>query len=700
MKKHIGDHAFCRQGNPGKQNGIADVLIALLVGLGLTASVVGTAAYIRSTQEQSMTAHGQMQAQMKAWTGVEIVRQYLYQIQTNGKAADLALAISNAKDRVLTLNLQQVSGIEAKLTAVDSTTAPTTFTAQIVGITAAGTRAESRSTIEIVFNTVAAVNPSIAPLIFNRNLKLGGHINVMRPASSTAPIIINVIGDISTGGNSITGVDVLNATGSINITSGSSFSQLNSNCDVALSGSVSAVNINALRNICMTGNASASGSALANGSILAEAANGANGTLSAVTNPTGVSACLASGAGGTGTTASTCLTPLISGVNLSGGNSGAKTVNTYGSVNMQSGSIGTLRARGNLNVSGNGSVTTGTIGGTLTKPGWNNNVNITANSGYSVNITPASPVAIPTSTFNAYDLQSLANYVFKFDATGYPKVMVQNVNGIADGTYYLGGYPGGNKKDYLCTSLSPTSTADVPICQGSANFGTKICQGYSDYNSCFSYPLINGKKSWAIATSQSMAPGITWFEGDLNVGVGNYYNTFIATGNIVTSGQHATYAPNFAGYSGSVNGTQYAPTGICANSYFPNLYPTQFCTLSSQTFNADASGGIGNYAFMAGSWSGSAYSGQSSYLGGNITIGASSKVRGNVKAGNEFSSGGSTTISGSVAALALGSLVQNSMGGSTTFDLTQLPSTFTIAGGTSSSTPVPQSVRVKWARYL
>ena len=42
--------------------------------------------------------------------------------------------------------------------------------------------------------------------------------------------------------------------------------------------------------------------------------------------------------------------------------------------------------------------------------------------------------------------------------------------------------------------------------------------------------------------------GVIWVEGNLRIeGQGLYYNTFMATGNIVTDGNQTFYAPNYAG---------------------------------------------------------------------------------------------------------------------------------------------------------
>jgi hypothetical protein len=703
---------------PRAQTGYVTVMVAMLFGVAFTATVIGAAAYIRSTQAQSTAAHAQTQAQLKAWTGAEIVREYLLALQTGGNLPGLAAVVANSPTA---LAFNGVSGVSASLTGVNSPTNPTLITADIVGTTAAGTPAQATSTLQVVYTVNAGSSTSSSTnsaLNFNRNLNLSGSITVNQPSGSNISYTINVMGDVSTGGNSITGVSVINSTGSINIGSSSSFQQLNADCDVVISGSVTPVAVNAQRNVCSTGGASVSGTTLANGSVLSQ--SGSNGTINAIGNPTGVSSCTASGASQSGTVAATCPAPYAA-VDLSSGSAGAAVVNTDGNVLLASGTIGKLNAVGNLNLSNYGAVTVGVIGGTLTKPQYDTNVNVTVVPHTTVSITPASPVTLSSAQFNAYNLQTAANYAFTINSAanvpingflaGYALVTVTNINGITNGTYYLGSYTSTNNNtlDYLCTAISQTTSATNPFsgtCVTPAVASAfRICEGYSAQNSCFSY----SSGTWSI-NGTTMAPGIAWFQGNLSVGSGTYYNSFIATGNISTSGSDNVYALNFAGYSGTVSGTTYAPTGICNNSafttYFKTLYPTQFCNTSTQTYNASASSGIGNYAFMAGSWVGANYPGQAGYVGGNITTGASSMIYGNIEAGNEFQSSGSTTIAGSVTALAQGAAVENSMGASTTFNLTNMPPSFTmsssapgVSGGTGGGATAA-TVNIEWARYL
>lgn len=692
-----------RRGGRAANRGYITIVVAVLFGLAFTATVLGSAAYVRSTQAVSMASHAQVQAQLKAWTGVEVVRQYLAALQTSGNLTGIAGVVAAASTP---LAITGVTGVTATLTQVDSASSPTTFTATVTGTTASGTTAQATSTVQAVYVVSTSGSTNTPALNFNRNLVLGGAITVLQPTGSTTKYAINVMGDVSTSGNTITGVNVINSTGTINITSGSSFQTLNSNCDIVISGSVNVVAASAQRNICGTGAAAVSGTALANGSVSSQAsatASTTNGTINARISPTPAASCSAQGySGGSTTNASTCPVPAVTGVDLSAGGAYAAVVNTDGSVSLGSGgTIGAVAIAQNLTVAAGAQVTAGTYGGTLSL-GSGATVAATRVPSNTVTITPAVAVSLTPAQFNAYTLQSAANYAFTLNAHGNAQVAVTNVNGVTTGTYYIGQYTGGGYYDYLCASPTSTGTNLTVTCgTGAPPAGAlKICNGYSSYNECFSY----SSGTWSVASSSSitLAPGIAWFQGNLGLGGGTYYNTFVATGNITTSGSVTVYAPNYAGYSGTVGSVNYAPTGICTNSLFTTTYPTQFCTVSTTTYNATASSGLGNYAFLAGSWVGSTYPGQAGYVGGNVFLGASNAIYGDIKAGNEFQSGGSTTVAGGVTALAQGTAAENSMGGSTTFNYTKIPATLDITGGNSGTGggTGTSTIAVEWAHYL
>ena len=113
------------------QRGIATVLILLLVGLSLSAAVFGTAHYIRSQQQQDVAAHAQTQAQMKAWTGAEVVQQYLGQLDGTALAALLDQTASRQQPLELQMQGTGVEGvIAARIVGIDKDAG--TITARII----------------------------------------------------------------------------------------------------------------------------------------------------------------------------------------------------------------------------------------------------------------------------------------------------------------------------------------------------------------------------------------------------------------------------------------------------------------------------------------------------------------------------------------------------------------------------------------
>lgn len=655
-----------------EQQGIATILILIFLALALTAAVLGTLKMVSSTQVQSVALHSATQSQAKSWTGVEVIHQYF---QAIAEAGSLTTLTNNLQGDLSTTPIAiPITGVN-NLTAsiVDYDDVNQRITVNVTGVSAPGTKATATSTVQVIYAIGEGSGgtsgqeglPNV--ITFNRNLRLGGSIIVETPAGED--YVINVNGDVNTNGNSITGVHTINSTGSIEIGSGSSFDQLHANGDIKLTGSVSGEqNLAALGNICLSGGASANGTVQANGTVIGD--GGVHfGDISAI---------------GHSDNAGTQLCGVLVndthgnpyGVDLRG-NSSADSVTTSASVQLNSGSIGTLRAQKDFKITNWGGRANGQIGGVFTDVDANHSdSSISIMPGMTVPLSPLSAMAIDVDRFNAYAFESSANYAFHY-VGGNMVVTVKNISGIPNGSYYVADNTSvvGPKKDRLCTNVSCTGTS------------YPFCKGYSDYNDCFSYS--NG--TWTIA-GVSMSPGVAWFEGNITLSNGTYYNTFIATGNIVTSGSHVTYAPNYAGYGG-VNGSN----GICSNAVYP-YYPSQLCNTDG-TYNSDASGGLGNFAYLAGSYPAE----DAPYVGGNITLGSSTVAYGSVLAGNEFVSGGSTTIYGYITAQAQGAVANNSMGGSTRIIVRNLPTSYvpmgsiTLEGPGSGSTP---SVSILWTQYL
>jgi hypothetical protein len=361
-----------------RQRGIATILIMLLVGLSLTAAVLGAMHFTRTTQEELLTVHVQTEAQMRAWSGAEAVRQFLGELQSNKQlvtlatkiAADVTASSGVAAPGSTAINISGISGVSANFVAVDSASNPTSFTADVTGTAAADSKGESSSTLRVVYavsdETTSVIVPRKGGVTFNKSVKLGGGITVETDEGS-GNFVISVLGDFSTEGNSVKGVDAVRSTGSIYITSGSDFGELAANCDVRLTGSVTAQVINARRNVCLDGSAAGKKAINANGSVLIDNDSAANGDITAIGNPTDVASCRAPGSAQDGSNAATCAAPDPAYVvDMRQGN--AKSVKAKGSVSLHGQHIGDLQAEGNLDVTWGGVVDSGAIAGVITTP--------------------------------------------------------------------------------------------------------------------------------------------------------------------------------------------------------------------------------------------------------------------------------------------------------------------------------------------
>lgn len=314
---------------------------------------------------------------------------------------------------------------------------------------------------------------------------------------------------------------------------------------------------------------------------------------------------------------------------------------------------------------------------------------------FTLDLAEVTPVTIDTDYFDANQMRNAANYIFR-RKDNQTRVSVRGVTNIptfngSDGLgYYVRARTVNNseEQDWLCQTAT-ASASDGTACLGRiASWGGKG----TDKGSNKTIDYDSGEGSWLIGGGDSaIVPGVLFFEGSLTVKSGTFYNTFIATHNITTAGNTTVYAPNFVGYA-----------KICNHPLYSVYQPTDFCEDSA--YLSSALSGIGNYAFLAGSCA--TYSGDTctSYVGGNIELRQKNDIYGAVKAGNQFTSTGSSTIHGFITALALTGNAENSLGASTSIDLTNLPEGYDPTGGSLEglieTSTGPDTVKVLWARYL
>ncbi|MDD2808175.1 hypothetical protein [Rhodoferax sp.] len=707
------------------QQGVVAVIMVSLLGIGALGMTASGLMSLKSAQPQQLMINTATQANRRAIEGAQIVQSYL-----NGLDASALTSLSTGN-----LNIVGATGITA--TVVSNTLMPNGRYRITVNIT--GRSVQTASVFQVVYEITPGGSGGgggtqqvvvTGTVNINSSLNLTGNITVLGNANAN----LMVTGNVDMQG-SVSGVNILCATGNMNISSAISVNRVCSRGSVTLGGAANIANdISAMGDIFLSGGAASAASVNTNSNVTISGGSATTSVVNAKGNVTvsGGSARVTSvlnsegnvnwtssraantiNANGTvAYTAPNSSTIINSGSNVTlSGNGTVQTLNALGNVtlsgtNAGTGVFGNLRAQGNLTFGNKPTISNGQVKGTLSRtPAANQNV--ARNTSLIVAYTPVSLATLNPSIESAalvdvYLLKDAANYVFEVDASGKRKVTVRNVSGITDGSYFLGNYAykwdvvslARGNNDYLCTEVNSSGTCTLPI----EPYRT-ICQGYSASNGCFAYN--SSTQTWTIS-GQSMAPGTAWFSGSLVVSNGTYINTFLSTGAISTSGSLKVFSPNYAGYTPVCTDSRgTSPYSISLDYRLSGLYPTDLCV--SGTYVPSA---LGNTALMAGG-----YSSLGTYSGGDISVGSSNAIYGNVVAGGLLGTSGNTTIVGAVQVANLANSSgtgTTNWGGRTTIDLSNLPTTFTpgvipcmttggCGGGGGSGT---STARVRWSRFL
>ncbi|MBP9940627.1 MAG: hypothetical protein KBF33_04420 [Comamonas sp.] len=212
---HFLSSAPAARAAPAVQRGMATVLIILLMGTGLTASVLGAAHYLRSTQDQNIASHAQTQAQMNAWSAVEIVRNYLTQLQVAGKIDQLAVGnkLNFSGDDVAGLMYASVTGVQgsgADLRMTISVTGVTNPSA-VTGETHKGDkRGGASATLQVVYAPTGGTSGGVCAQqqpkrsILNGNVTYtGGGMQFLTAEGQASNFVINGNLSVSNGSEAI-----------------------------------------------------------------------------------------------------------------------------------------------------------------------------------------------------------------------------------------------------------------------------------------------------------------------------------------------------------------------------------------------------------------------------------------------------------------------------------------------------------------
>lgn len=678
------------------QRGVATILIILMISLAMTAAAFGAIYSLRGNQSMQVTAHAQTHSQASAWAGVEVFRKYLAQLAETptelvslAGSDDLVMSIANTNQE-LSLKAEIIKVQEPEDITVDDTYEVTANIHSVDGL------AKSASVVQVLYRvspfSCSGESELDATLDFYRDLDVSGDVDILTDDGETEGTDFYVDGNISLEHISTSGISSLRSTGNVLLGSSVDIPEVHANGDITMEGAATVIKAYAVGSLTTSGSASITGEAFINGDI--DFGGGTSGDLSSLSN-----------------------------IDIDSGGARVGTLNAAGRVTIsQAAKVGNIFAKGDIVIE----QWINSVGDMETESDvscdnayWPNFSSITAqgsaDSCYKTNVTtgvdvdvtnmdPVEPFDIVAVTVDAWAVRSSANYLFEWDdAKEQIQVTVKDINTIPDGVYYIGENFTDNTDDYLCDALDGAGKCtSAPV--------AKICRGFSANNACFSYD--NTGTVFTI-DAKSMAPGVVWVTGDLVLANGVYINTFIASGDITTAASHKTYGLNFVGYDGYTSTDSSVPSsasGVCVglsalSSNFTDLYPTNFCDVSNNTFLTNS---LGNIALLAG---GNNPNAGDAYEGGNITLGASTEIFGTILAGNYLFTEGDTTVHGYVSASGSGAEIigeQNELGSSTTIDLRQLPDTFDRniipEMGQESSCEIPaddsEISRTFWTKYL
>jgi hypothetical protein len=668
--------------SPQAQRGIATIIVVLMVGFTLLVATMGLFSLVRSTQDQAAANHASIQSQPKVWNATELVRQFIFTLNTNGT---LIAQIFNASTTAVPITQTGTTGLTMSVVGCQNTdgsgnctnTSDSYYaTVNITALTDPGTKAASTSTVEVIYLVTEAINSGGGPpvatddvIVFNDNVTLDSNITLIN--NTGYPYNINITGDLYAKSN-IIGFDVINVEGNVTLESNpEDIKRINANgnikvdanlnkdtsgCQPNLSGytigddelvevptRACSTAMYSRGNICLTSNAYTNNIAKANGFVYSDTSG--DGQFTDV---------VAIGSSDWG------------GSQICGSNSKA------------------------VDISDNSKSITLPNGENYDKSGSTTIIRDDA-------ITPVPLVDIDVGLFNAFDHEGNANYVIK-RVSGKTKVTVTDINTILDGEYFL-------RSGKLCTQDNNST------CINGGNF--KLCG--NNTSDCFSGSSTFTVKDTGTSTNGMIKQGVIWVDGNLKLeGDGLYYNTFMATGNITVDGNHTVYAVNYAGYDG--NGLTYDDDilglegnnvrGICPNSgggsrapVSTTYYPTNFCDNPDPTdFNDAFGGGIGNFTLTAGSID----PGDSSYDGGDITITSNVSQYGSLIAGNRVYADSNINIHGTLSGESNRSSGTHTLSSNINI-YTEPVATYTpgntINPGVASNGLVTD-VAVLWSRYL
>ncbi|QVL49326.1 MAG: hypothetical protein KFB96_02005 [Thiocapsa sp.] len=136
-----------------KQDGIATVLIVLLIGISLTAATLGTVRFVGSAQEKNMAFHARTMAQARAWGAADLISGYLATVAEESSTWTVFEQDLLSAGGVLDIDLEDID-VSARIEGEPSPGNPVDLEVEIESLVAEGTRAEATERIRLAFHII------------------------------------------------------------------------------------------------------------------------------------------------------------------------------------------------------------------------------------------------------------------------------------------------------------------------------------------------------------------------------------------------------------------------------------------------------------------------------------------------------------------------------------------------------------------
>ncbi|MCJ8312285.1 MAG: hypothetical protein HRU38_08750 [Saccharospirillaceae bacterium] len=620
-----------------KQQGMATLLLVIVVGI-LMSSVVLSTVYVNSTsQKMHITNHAQISSQVGAWKGIELYKIYLSNITSQ-----------QIDDSVGHTYIFTIQSDEYEINVIDFDKEQNVV-AVISKFTDKAARSGSAVQAELKINQKPMSNPFDGQQVFLiGDLKATGRIEI--DTDQVSKLLID--GDVTSQSINLLSLDEIRATGSVSFNSAEKLGFVFSNEDVTLTGGATVEVVQSLGNISASGGTAIT-TGLAHGYIN-YSTSGPSNSLSAKGDII-----------------------LAGGGNTSKNNSQPLVGKAHSNSNIyitNKGSVGQVLASGDVEVKSNFATDTFITEGKITCPYYSKititntvmsnksiegsckfagTLDVKENQSNSISeVETLTKLTVAKPKVDVWKLREHANLQFLHNnLTGEINVNVKNMSGITDGLYFLKNLPnssGANGAQELCFD---------DILQDCT--GKIICDGYSAPCVKLNYKADKDESQWYVEGFQ-MASAVYFFDANVTLKLAYSNMGVLSAGDITSSNTLTLKAMNYSYFeelcennftsvyevnhdSGRTN--SYTPK---TNSNVTGFYPTNYCDVQTRSIMTDV---LGNTALLSGGVRDDVDPNNKEFTGGDISLNNLTVIFGSVLAGDNLKTSGLTLIHGFVVTL-------------------------------------------------